>query len=907
MPSNGVGRVRRTITKSWITVSSLGEVNMIAATALGTALLAFVPGVALAQPTEHIAGNAVPEIGQASLPAQSYEFDIESQSLGRALVAFSRISGIDVVVDGTLPETITSPAVNGTMSPTVALDILMTNSGLTWVTLNATTISVVDPKPDVSGEDGTVTLPVTVTANRRALGPNGVPDDVYETPGSVAVITQEAMRKVPVREAREIFNQVAGVDIANDARDPGLTVNVRGQQEMGRVNVNIDGARQNYNQLTHGTTSRVYLDPALLAEVEIEKTNLTQNGGAGASAGIVTMRTLNTRDILEDDEDWGGKVNISHGTNSYDFAGDASAGARLSPKLDVSAAMSRKVVGNYRAGAHNPGLFTAGSGKYYSTDNSRPEYTYLRQTSGLLKANVYLSENQELNLGYVGSISDYAKTNDITNLYTDFNETETHTLTAKHNWNPASALIDLNSDLYWTRTENHQFRPERRNASGAVTTDSFDNHYTLDTAGADISNRSNILFDDVGDGLSRVSLDYGTELFRDKAKTTAELGGLGGHGAAYQVLGSTPSGKRNVYGGYVNATYGWNDMFSLTGGLRYDRYDLNGDAFWCETVAASGNLCSAGGTPLDIDLAENKLSPSFGASIMPIEGVQFFANYRQNMRAPTIQEAMLSGDHIGNVGIPFYSNANLKSEQSETKEIGVNLKFNDVVQKGDGFRAKFAYFRSKIDNYTTIAYVPQPTTEVFIPNLVYLSKQAAATVNLDDPVYINGTEMELSYDAGQYYLGGTLTLSDMDLQGNYNPFVLDTDYDQYANTGRSPLGVGSPIYGGANQLYGIYATPKRKYTLDGGMRLFDQDLVMGMRATFVNPQDNFGNTSTSSIVGQYFKYRVFDFYSSYEVNDNVTLRVAVNNMLDEGYVQGTGGTYAPASGRTAIITLSGNF
>lgn len=917
MPSDGVGRVCSTMNKNLLgATTSLGRSHLVVAAILSAGIVMSAPGSTVAQAQSKnenlLQTREGPELAQADtgparLQAGQHRFDIEARPLSSALVVFSRISGVDVVFDGVLPDGATSTGVNGDMTAATALDILLGQSGLTWSVINQSTISIADPRQDNAQSSENVTEPVTVTASLRNLGPNGVPDEVYETPGSVAVITQESMRKAPIREARDIFNHVAGVDISNDARDPGLTVNVRGQQEMGRVNVNIDGARQNYNQLTHGTTSRVYIDPALLAEVEIEKSNLTQNGGAGASAGIVTMRTLNTQDILDEGEDWGGKVNISHGTNSYDFGGDASAGFRVSPKLDVSAAFSRKVVGNYRAGAHNPGLFTTGNGNYYSTENSRPKYTFLRQTSGLLKANVYLNEDQELNLGYVGSMSDYAKTNDVNNTYTDFNETETHTLTAKHNWNPESDLINLNSSLYWTRTENHQFRPARINASGTVTTDSFDNYYTLDTTGADIANRSDISFDKIGDGHSSISFDYGTELFHDKAKTMAEMGGLGGAGASYQVEGSTPSGKRDVYGGYVNATYGWNDMFSFTGGLRYDRYDLNGDAFWCETVAASGNLCSDGGTPLDIDLTESKVSPSFGASISPIEGVQFFANYRENMRAPTIQEAMLSGDHIGNVGIPFYSNANLKAEESETKEIGVNFKFDNVLQKGDGFRAKVAYFRSKIENYSTIAYVPQPTTEVVIPGMLISSKMAAAMVNLTDPVYVNGTEMELSYDAGEYYLGGTLTLSDMDLQGDYNPFVLDANYDQYANTGLSPLGVGDPIYGGGNQLYGIYATPKRKYTLDGGVRLLDQDLVTGMRATFVYPQDNFGNTSSSSIVGEYFKYRVFDFYSSYEVNENVSLRFAVNNLFDEGYVQGTGGTYAPSPGRTAIITLSGNF
>lgn len=183
---------------------------------------------------------------------------------------------------------------------------------------------------------------------------------------------------------------------------------------------------------------------------------------------------------------------------------------------------------------------------------------------------------------------------------------------------------------------------------------------------------------------------------------------------------------------------------------------------------------------------------------------------------------------------------------------------------------------------------------------------------MTDPVYINGTEAELSYDAGEFYLGGTISISDTDLSGNHNPYVLDTAYDPFAAVNYTQLGgtylaYNEVNYGTADRLFGIYAIPKRKYTVDGGFRLFDQDLVLGMRASFVYPQDNFGSSNSSSIVSEYFKYRVFDFYSSYEINENLTLRFAVNNMLDEAYVQGTGGTFAPAPGRTAILTFSGNF
>jgi len=922
MPSDGVGRLgdtRKTTLKSG---TSLGGVKVLAIGALGYGLIAMAPAGAAAQSIEKSAADmpSAFEIAQnnsssSALSNETHAFDIESQPLAMALVAFSRISGVDVAIDGSLPGGVQSTAVSGEMSATEALDRMLSQSGLAWQVLNTTTISVIDPSGVSNDDNDFVTAPVVVMARRRGMGPNGVPDEVYSTPGSVAVITQESMRKAPVREAREIFNNVAGVDIANDAQDPGLTVNVRGQQEMGRVNVNIDGARQNYNQLTHGTASRVYVDPALLAQVEVEKSDLAKNGGAGTSAGIVTMRTLNTQDILDPDEDWGGKVNLSRGTNQYDFAGDVAVGARVSPKFDVSAAVSRKVVGDYRPGTHNPGLYQEidSSPKYVDVYSSRPEYSYVRQTSGLVKANLFLTEDQEINLGYVGSSTSYTKSSDSTNNYQDHNKTDVHTVTAKHVWNPESDLIAMNSGVYWTRTQNHQFRPARYNASGAVSTDSFDNQYTLDTVGGEVSNSSSFDLDLSNDVAGHLGLDYGVEYFQDKAKTSAELGGLGGAGAAYEIEGGTPAGERDVSGGFVAATYDLNNMFELRGGLRYDRYSLTGDSYWCEEENST-NLCEDGGTPLNIDLSEDGFSPSVGASVNVTPGIQLFANYRRNMRAPTIMESMIKGDHIGdNAGLPFYSNANLKPEESETKEVGVNFSFDNVLRQGDGFRAKLAYYRTAIDNYITLANVPQPTpSRSGVGVITNQSKEAEAIVNLTDPVYINGTEAELSYDAGEFYLGGTISISDTDLSGNHNPYVLDTAYDpfaavNYTQLGGTYLGYNEVNYGTADRLFGIYAIPKRKYTIDGGFRLFDQDLVLGMRASFVYPQDNFGSSNSSSIVSEYFKYRVFDFYSSYEIDENLTLRFAVNNMLDEAYVQGTGGTFAPAPGRTAILTFSGNF
>lgn len=104
-------------------------------------------------------------------------------------------------------------------------------------------------------------------------------------------------------------------------------------------------------------------------------------------------------------------------------------------------------------------------------------------------------------------------------------------------------MVDLDTHVYWTRTESNQYRPTRFNTSGSVSQNPYDTDYTLDTTGLDLANSSKFELYSVGDGLSKVSFDYGTEFFHDRAKTTSEVEDLGGSGSAYQAEGTTPSGS----------------------------------------------------------------------------------------------------------------------------------------------------------------------------------------------------------------------------------------------------------------------------------------------------------------------------------------------------------------------------
>ena len=101
-----------------------------------------------------------------------------------------------------------------------------------------------------------------------------------------------------------------------DRQNPGMTVNIRGLQEQGRVNVMIDGARQNFQQAGHDAVSFVYVDPELIGGVVVEKGPTSTVGGAGVIGGVVSMRTLEADDILLPGKNYGIRSRATTGTNA---------------------------------------------------------------------------------------------------------------------------------------------------------------------------------------------------------------------------------------------------------------------------------------------------------------------------------------------------------------------------------------------------------------------------------------------------------------------------------------------------------------------------------------------------------------------------------------------------------------
>ena len=60
-----------------------------------------------------------------------------------------------------------------------------------------------------------------------------------------------------------------GTSTRENPQNPGVAVNIRGFEGSGRVNMMIDGVRQNFRFTAHEAKGFAYVDPALLAGVDI--------------------------------------------------------------------------------------------------------------------------------------------------------------------------------------------------------------------------------------------------------------------------------------------------------------------------------------------------------------------------------------------------------------------------------------------------------------------------------------------------------------------------------------------------------------------------------------------------------------------------------------------------------------
>lgn len=626
------------------------------------------------------------------------------------------------------------------------------------------------------------------------------------TPGSSSSVSRTQLQEIPATTTGDILLDMPGVYFQNTGA-PGLAVSVRGLQDFGRINVMIDGARQDFMVSGHGADSSVYIDPALLAGIDVERGTVSTANGAGATGGVVSLRTLDIDDVLRPNQQYGAMTTDLYGTNQYDGSGMIAAGVRVSPQLGLMGAFSLRSSGSYEDGDGNT---VANTGQHLQ--------------SGLLKADIVPGADQWLQLGAIFYHNTFGT--DAEDLTLD-DSVDSTTATIRYHWSPAgNPLIDLHTEGSYTDTRLDDLSPS---FIGVTLAPADDTHYDLQTFGGEIDNTSRI-----GLGAAALALNYGAEYYHD-GETTADVTG---------DAGATPSGDREIAGGFSQATLGWNSM-QLTGAVRYDSYSLDGSG-----INETGGITSLPAGPFTIDKSAGAASPKVTLAVTPVSDWMLYANYGLGWRPPALTETLMEGAHPGLGFLRFVPNPDLEPERTHGWEVGSKLASSNLIAKNDSLSLKVDYFRTDIRNYIDQTLVPSNGID------------PSTGIPIDGYFYEN--------------LGGTTVTKGLEVEADYDAHVLFVHL-AYSNILTQ---LGTPDYTGFDAV--VTAPPRSVFSGTVGLRLLAGKLVLGERTRAVSRTTGELDPDTG-LVTTVPGYGVEDLFGSYQVLENLKLFASVENVGNREY------------------------
>ncbi|UPJ51295.1 TonB-dependent hemoglobin/transferrin/lactoferrin family receptor [Bradyrhizobium sp. 200] len=649
----------------------------------------------------------------------------------------------------------------------------------------------------------------------------------------VSVVTLEQIQGRQASTLGGLLYNIPGVWVQDRGDEPSTSINIRGLQDFGRVAVVVDGARQNYQRTGHFANGSFFLNPELVSGIEIVRGPTANIYGSGAIGGVASFRTKDIEDVVRPGERWGVDAKTILGTNYGRALGSVFGGVHVNPNVDVFAGGTYSTQESYKDGT---GFEVANTGN--------------RLTAGIAKVTVRPADGHEVKLGTVFQedlynvgqpprrAGDPNSTNPngiFSGQGTSIYHTDVKNYTTTLGWKysqPDDKVFDWNAKVYWNRTENDQIKtfhtsttPNNAFCGGVpgnpVSGCIGDNRgYLLDTVGFDAYNTSRFEYEDW-----RHAVTYGADAFQDNVKT-ADLRGTSDV--------TTPGGRRTVSGGFVQWKATYSNLLETISALRYDNYSLESGA------------TSSGG---------DRLSPKITVALMPVAVVTPYASYAEGYRAPSITETLVDGKHVGATvfdsffrcpsGTPgpgadstfcFVPNPNLRPEVGKNKEIGFNIRKNDLFTAGDSFRGKINVFRNDITDFIDQVAFGTPLMGVIFPFLQYQNIASAR---------IQGVEVETMYDAGLWYAG---------IAGSYqNGKNLQTGF-------------------------GLYSVPPQKITTTAGVRLLDRTLILSMMWTSALANTDIPRNYTPAT-----SYDLVNLYLQYQPTRDLTFNFSVENLLNQYY------------------------
>ena len=300
------------------------------ATWLGATALAGVvaPGVAAAQQAEQ---------------ARPRDFAVAAGPLGEALIAFGQQAGVQVDAPDDAIRAAASPGVSGRRTAEAALARLLAGTGFTG-RLRADRVTI-GRLPAPATADTITTDALRVEGQQTAEGGSARDargyDDIYDRDTTTTYMGKDEVERYKGVTPADVLKGMLGV-YSGDARNGGgIDPSIRGISGPGRVPVIIDGTEQaltvwrGYN----GASNRAYIDPNLIAGIQVAKGPVSERGVDGSSGGAVVVHTLDATDILRKGQTFGIEAKLEGGTIPPRRSSPGSASGRAIATSPCSPAM----------------------------------------------------------------------------------------------------------------------------------------------------------------------------------------------------------------------------------------------------------------------------------------------------------------------------------------------------------------------------------------------------------------------------------------------------------------------------------------------------------------------------------------------------------------------------------------
>ncbi len=641
---------------------------------------------------------------------------------------------------------------------------------------------------------------------------------------AISVVRPDDLEQLMPSRTQDVFFGMPGTTVIQNGNSTQASINIRGMEDYGRVAVFVDGARQNFTQLGHGTgAGSFFLEPGLLAGVDVVRGPVANIYGSGAIGGVVTFRTKDANDIIKPGQTWGVESASEFGSNGPMGYAALFAAAKVNPNIDLFFG------GTYRS-----------QGDYTDGDGSVVPGTGSDIWTGIAKLTFRPADHHEVKITGLNYDADYTTynaalvNNDIPAGSTQYGTTVLNqTLTASWNYtNPDDNVFDWRSQIYWNRVKQSQLKVA--GTSSSITGSIGDPRYfTIDTLGFDINNTSRFTFADI-----RNAITIGGDYFHDDVDNIDNYG----FGDGYN-----PSGERGVGGAFIQWKANYSTWFEAIGALRYDTYNLSGDG-----VSTSGD----------------HLSPKITVGLTPWQWVTLYGTFAEGYRAPAVTETLVNGAHPPNIPLVFcpdgsygvfcfVPNPYLKPEIGKNKEIGLNLRFDDIFTKGDKFRAKANVYQNDVEDYIELVGYDKTIYGTYA-NYQY---QNIANARL------RGFEFESNYDAGVWFAGFNATVSDGENTNNGQPL---------ANV--MPNNIAATL----------------------GARFLENKLTVSVRWQWVAAKTA-ADLPSDSPYEPTPSFNLVNLYLGYQPDPNVLAQLSVENLFNEQYVQYQ--QFLPSAGITAKAGL----